>query len=52
LGGICSLSCYLDEVGSRNYKDIDETQGIMNHIDLNAELVLMMSAILDEEKSS
>lgn len=43
---------YLDEVGSRNYKDIDETQGIMNHIDLNAELVLMMSAILDEEKSS
>lgn len=43
---------YLDDVGSRNYKDIDETQGIMNHIDLNAELVLMMSAILDEEKSS
>lgn len=40
---------YLDGAGSRNYKDIDETQGIMNQIDLNADLVLMMSAILDEE---
>lgn len=40
---------YLDEAGARNYKDIDETQGIMNQIDLNAELVLMMSAILDGE---
>ncbi len=38
---------YLDGTGERNYKDIDETQGIMNQIDLNAELVLMMSAILD-----
>lgn len=36
---------YLDNSGSRNYKDIDNSQGIMNQIDLNAELVLMMSAI-------
>ncbi len=38
---------YLDEAGSRNYKDIDKTQGIMKQVDLNAELVLMMSAIMD-----
>lgn len=40
---------YLDGAGDRNYKDIDETQGIMNQVDLNAELVLMFSAILDGE---
>lgn len=39
---------YLDGVGSRNYKDIDEKQGIMNQVELNAELVLMMSAIMEE----
>lgn len=39
---------YLDDAGSRNYKDIDEDKGIMNRIDLNAELVLMMSAIMEE----
>lgn len=39
---------YLDDSGSRNYKDIDNSQGIMNQIDLNAELVLMMSAIEEE----
>ena len=42
---------YLDEAGSRNYKDIDETMGIMNRIDLNAEFVLMLSAILDGERA-
>lgn len=40
---------YLDEAGSRNYKEIDEILGIMNRIDLNAEFVLMLSAILDGE---
>lgn len=39
---------YLDDVGSRNYQEIDESQGIMNQIDLNAELVLMMSGIVEE----
>ena len=39
---------YLDGTGSRNYKNIDESLGIMNQIDLNAELVLMMSAIMEE----
>lgn len=38
---------YLDDVGSRNYQEIDESQGIMNQIDLNAELVLMMSGIVE-----
>lgn len=41
---------YFDGVGSRNYIDIDESLGIMNQIDLNAELVLMMSAIMEELK--
>ena len=39
---------YFDGVGSRNYMDIDESLGVMNQIDLNAELVLMMSAIMEE----
>ncbi len=39
---------YLDGTGSRNYKEIDNSLGIMNQIDLNAELVLMMSAIMEE----
>ena len=39
---------YLDGAGDRNYKDIDEKQGIMNQVELNAELVLMMSAIMEE----
>ncbi len=39
---------YLDKSGSYNYMDIDAAQGIMNQIDLNAELVLMMSAIVEE----
>ncbi len=39
---------YLDKSGSCNYMDIDASQGIMNQIDLNAELVLMMSAIIEE----
>lgn len=39
---------YLNEAGSRNYADIDENQGIMNQVELNAELVLMMSSIMEE----
>ncbi len=39
---------YLDGAGSRNYKEIDEKLGIMNQVELNAELVLMMSAIMEE----
>ena len=39
---------YLDDAGSRNYKEIDEKQGIMNQVELNAELVLMMSSIMEE----
>lgn len=38
---------YLDDAGSRNYKEVDESQGIMNQIELNAELVLMMSGIVE-----
>ena len=41
---------YLDDAGSRSYKEVDESQGIMNQIELNAELVLMMSGIVDELK--
>ena len=39
---------YLDGTGSRNYVDINENQGIMNQVELNAELVLMMSSIMEE----
>lgn len=39
---------YLDGAGTRNYVDIDENQGIMNQVELNAQLVLMMSAIMEE----
>lgn len=39
---------YLDGAGERNYADFNEKQGIMNQVELNAELVLMMSSIMDE----
>lgn len=39
---------YLDGAGTRNYKELDEKYGIMNQVELNAELVLMMSSIMDE----
>ena len=39
---------YLDSAGTRNYKEIDEKYGIMNQVELNAELILMMSSIMDE----
>ena len=39
---------YFDGVGSSNYKEVDMSLGVMSQIDLNAELVLMMSAIVEE----
>ena len=39
---------YIDGTGSRNYEEIDKKLGIMKQIDLNAELILIMSAIQDE----
>jgi endoglucanase len=41
---------YLNDVGARNYKDIEPAAGIMNRIDLNAELMLTTSVILLEEQ--
>ncbi|MCM1145432.1 MAG: glycoside hydrolase family 9 protein [Blautia sp.] len=39
---------YIDGVGSRNYQTVDEKMGIMKQSDLNAELILLMSAVLAE----
>jgi len=41
---------YLNDVGERNYRDVEETMGVMNQVDLNAELLLMFAAILDDEQ--
>lgn len=49
LGRNLQAVSYLDGVGARNYKDIDESLGIMNQMDLNAELVLILSAVMDDE---
>lgn len=43
-----SLS-YLDDVGGRNYRDVDASLGIMNQVDQNAELLLLLVAIMDDE---
>lgn len=40
---------YLKDVGARNYRNIDEAMGVMNQVDLNAELLLMFAAIMDDE---
>lgn len=40
---------YLDGEGARNYRDIDVSLGIMNQVDLNAELLLLLAAIMDDE---
>lgn len=40
--------CYLDGAGTRSYKEINEKYGIMKQVELNAELVLVMSAVMDE----
>ncbi|MBD5444880.1 MAG: hypothetical protein HDR29_04940, partial [Lachnospiraceae bacterium] len=39
---------YLDGLGSRNYQTINEKSGIMKQVDLNAKLILLMSAIKKE----
>ncbi len=39
---------YLDGLGSRNYQTINEKSGIMKQVDLNAKLILLMSAIEKE----
>lgn len=36
---------YIDDIGSRNYQAINEKAGIMKQVDLNARLILLMSAI-------
>ncbi len=41
---------YLDNAGTRNYMEIDESMGIMKQVDSNAKLILMMSAVLGNEK--
>lgn len=41
---------YLDDVGERNYRMIDEAAGVMKQVDLNAELLLMFAAIMDDER--
>lgn len=40
---------YLDGVGGRNYRDVDASLGIMNQVDQNAELLLLLAAIMDDE---
>lgn len=43
-----SLS-YLDDVGGHNYRDVDASLGIMIQVDQNAELFLLLAAVMDEE---
>ncbi len=40
---------YLDGEGERNYRDIDVSLGIMNQVDLNAELLFLLAAVMDDE---
>lgn len=49
LGRNLSSISYLNGVGGRNYQDVDESLGIMNQVDLNAELLLLLAAILNDE---
>lgn len=45
LGRNAQSISYIDGAGSRNYHILNEKMGIMKQVDLNAELILMMSAI-------
>ncbi len=45
LGRNAESISYIDGVGSRNYQILNEKLGIMKQVDLNAKLILMMSAI-------
>ena len=39
---------YLDDTGSRSYADVNMSQGIMNQVERNSELILMLSSIMEE----
>lgn len=45
LGRNAQSISYIDGVGSRNYQTLNEKAGIMKQVDLNAEFILMISAI-------
>lgn len=45
LGRNAQSVSYIDDVGSRNYEQIDQKTGIMKQIDSNAELIVLLSAI-------
>ena len=51
LGRNLNSVSYLDNVGKKSYLEIDEKLGIMNQIDLNAELILVLSAVLDQTQN-
>lgn len=38
--------CYIDDVGEKNYKQIDETLGIMKQFDADSRLIFMLSKIV------
>ena len=48
LGRNLESVCYVDGAESHSYMNINESQGIMNRVELDAEFVLMMSAIMEE----
>ena len=37
---------YIDNVGERNYKEIDENLGIMKQFDADSKLIFMLSEIV------
>ena len=49
LGRNLQAISYLDGFGGRSYQEVDAGMGIMAQVDLNAELLLLLTAILDEE---
>lgn len=50
LGRNAQSISYIDGTGSRNYQMINEKLGIMKQVDLNAEFILLMSAIEDNNE--
>ncbi len=40
---------YLDGFGGHSYQEVDKSLGIMNQVDLNARLLLLLTAIMDDE---
>lgn len=43
--------CYIDDVGENNYRQIDETLGIMKQFDADSKLVFMLSKIIKNSSS-